>query len=241
MKTTKDNLVQLMTELGYKNPEATSSKRLIAKLKIMLPKVDEETIEEIEDEDAQSLLKKLVKTPDLLEKLVIEGDEDEAEEEAPKAKKDKKAGKKKAAKAKDEEEDEDEDEEDEEEAEDEDEVEASDEDEDEEEDEEDEDEDEPKSAKKKAAKKDKKAGKKKKAASTKEKAERDDWGAMVTSQRHQINAHMMKAKKPLTAKDVSGKLELPLGRVRRHLQRLTKKKLLKAKEVDGTETYTMAK
>ena len=98
-----------------------------------------------------------------------------------------------------------------------------------------------KKSKKKAGKKDKSAKKKKKAASTKEKAERDDWGAMVTSQRHQINAHMMKAKKPLTAKDVSGKLELPLGRVRRHLQRLTKKKFLKAKEVDGTEKFTMAK
>lgn len=234
MKAQKETLVQLMTELGYKNPEATSAKRLVAKLKIMLPKVDEETIEEIEDEDAQALLKKLVKTPDLLEKLVIEGDDDEdGAEEAPKAK-DKKASKKKAAKAKDE----DEEDEDEEEAEDEDEVEASDED---EEEEDEEDEDEPKSSKKKAGKKDKSAKKKKKAASTKEKAERDDWGAMVTSQRHQINAHMMKAKKPLTAKDVSGKLELPLGRVRRHLQRLTKKKFLKAKEVDGTETFTMAK
>lgn len=121
MVVEKTVLVNLMVELGFKHVADMSQEKLLSKLKLSLPKVDEETVESIEDEEAKELLEKLIELPSLLDKLQIEEsdeeetddeeeasdedtdaeeetDDEEDEEESAKAKKAKKAKKGKAVK-----------------------------------------------------------------------------------------------------------------------------------------------
>jgi hypothetical protein len=192
--------------------------KLLSKLKLVLPKIDEEMIEGIEDEDAKEFLEKVVELPDLLDKVDVrwqgvekvvelpdlldkvdvQGEEKaEAPKKAPKKKTDKKLAK----------------------------VEAE---------EEEEEEDKPRAKKNGKSVKSKKPTSDKKSASDKG---RDKYGFRIDSERGRISQYVLSIKKPFAAGDIAKAIKIKNSHPYNQLKKMVEIGVLKiVKNKDGEKS-----